>query len=80
MATMWKFRPTTGALEPCLPTLVDRPPVGANWRHEVKWDGYRVCVAINGSKATVRTRRGHDWTHRFESIAVAAEALPERCH
>jgi bifunctional non-homologous end joining protein LigD len=65
-------------IEPCSPTLVDRPPVGPNWRHEVKWDGYRLCVVIDGGKATVRTRRGHDWTHRFKSIAAAAAALP--CH
>jgi bifunctional non-homologous end joining protein LigD len=62
-------------IEPCAPTLVDRPPVGPKWRHEVKWDGYRLCVVIDGGKATVRTRGGHDWTHRFKSIAAAASAL-----
>jgi len=63
-------------IEPCQPTLVDRPPVGAKWRHEVKWDGYRLCVVLDAGKATVRTRRGHDWAHRFTSIAAAATALP----
>jgi bifunctional non-homologous end joining protein LigD len=68
--------PPPNWIEPCLPTLVERPPVGSKWRHEVKWDGYRVCVIIDGGRATVRTRRGHDWTHRFKSIAAAAVALP----
>jgi bifunctional non-homologous end joining protein LigD len=62
-------------IEPCSPTLVDRPPIGPHWRHEVKWDGYRLCVVIADGKATVRTRRGHDWTHRFKSIAATAAAL-----
>jgi hypothetical protein len=52
------------------------PPVGPNWRHEVKRDGHRLCVVIDGGRSTVRTRRGHDWTHRFRSIAAAAAALP----
>ncbi|HLH50444.1 MAG TPA: non-homologous end-joining DNA ligase [Roseiarcus sp.] len=65
-------------IEPCLPTLVDRPPSGDNWRHEIKWDGYRLCVVVDAGKATVRTRRGHDWTHRFKSIGAAAAALPCR--
>src|SRR5579872_7071457 len=65
-------------IEPCIPTLVDKPPIGLNWRHEVKWDGYRVSIVIEGGKAAVRTRRGHDWTHRFKAISVAAGALPCR--
>jgi bifunctional non-homologous end joining protein LigD len=65
-------------IEPCLPTLVERPPIGPNWRHEVKWDGYRLCVVIDDGKATVRTRRGHDWSHRFRPIAGAAAELPCR--
>ena len=67
--------PPPGWIEPCQATVVQRPPSGDKWRHEVKWDGYRVCVIIEGGKATVRTRRGHDWTHRFKSIAAAAGAL-----
>jgi bifunctional non-homologous end joining protein LigD len=70
--------PPPAWIEPCLPTIVQRPPSGPNWRHEVKWDGYRLCVVIEADKLTVRTRRGHDWTHRFRSIAAAATAL--LCH
>jgi bifunctional non-homologous end joining protein LigD len=56
--------------------FVDKPPIGPNWRYEVKWDGYRACIVIENGKAPVRTRRGHDWTHRFKAIAAAASALP----
>jgi ATP-dependent DNA ligase len=34
-------------IKPCLPTLVDKPPVGADWIHEIKWDGYRVSAYAN---------------------------------
>jgi bifunctional non-homologous end joining protein LigD len=29
-------------IEPCIPTLIAKPPKGMNWRHEIKWDGYRI--------------------------------------
>jgi hypothetical protein len=48
--------------------VLTRPP-------PVKWDGYRLCVVINYGKATVRTRRGHDWTYRFRPITDAAAEL-----
>jgi bifunctional non-homologous end joining protein LigD len=74
--TVISFVPPPSWIEPCIPTLVGKPPKGDRWRHEVKWDGYRVCVVIAGGKATVRTRRGHDWTDRFKPIAeAAAESL-----
>jgi bifunctional non-homologous end joining protein LigD len=62
-------------IEPCLPTLIDRPPTGPNWAHEVKWDGYRLCIVIDRGAAVVRTRRGHDWSHRFKLIAANAAKL-----
>src|SRR3954471_47477 len=30
------------------PRLVDRPPEGAQWLHEVKFDGYRMQVQVRG--------------------------------
>jgi hypothetical protein len=32
--------PRIGFILPCNPTLVDRPPAGPNWLHEIKYDGY----------------------------------------
>ena len=31
--------------------VVDHPPPGAGWAHEIKFDGYRIQVAIGGGKA-----------------------------
>ena len=65
-------------IKPCLPTLVDKPPIGPQWVHEIKWDGYRVSASVAGSNATIRTRNGHDWTKRFPAITRAVEALKVR--
>ncbi|HEY5432120.1 MAG TPA: DNA ligase D [Coriobacteriia bacterium] len=59
-----------------LATLVDEAPVGDEWIHEVKYDGYRLRVALEHGKAKVLTRNGADWTDRFPVIAQAVEALP----
>ncbi len=64
--------------EPQLCTLVDTPPAGSGWLHEVKFDGYRAIVAVDGGTATVFTRNGLDWTDKFPAIAQAAAALPGR--
>src|SRR3954452_17562165 len=65
-----------GYIAPMQPTLVDDPPEGDNWLHEVKWDGYRTQVAIANARATLYTRRGHDWTDKYWPIAEVLEALP----
>jgi bifunctional non-homologous end joining protein LigD len=62
-------------IEPCTPTLVTKPPRGANWRHEVKWDGYRISIIIDAGTVKVRTRRGLNWTDRFPAIAASAAKI-----
>jgi bifunctional non-homologous end joining protein LigD len=59
----------------CMP--VDRPPNGEGWCHEIKFDGYRVQLRVEGGEATVKTRKGLDWTEKFKSIASEASALPD---
>ena len=66
-----------GFIAPLLATAVDRPPSGAGWGHEVKFDGYRLQVRIEGGRATVKTRKGLDWTDKFPAIAGAAARLPD---
>jgi len=66
-----------GFVPPQLAKSVDRPPGGAGWVHEIKFDGYRLQIRVENGKATVRTRSGLDWTSRFKEIARDAEALPD---
>ncbi|PDT55153.1 ATP-dependent DNA ligase [Sinorhizobium americanum] len=62
-------------VEPCVATLVDRPPAGRDWAFEVKWDGYRLAVHIESGRVRIVTRGGYDWTSRFPSIAAEARLL-----
>ena len=62
---------------PQLARSTDRPPQGAGWAHEIKFDGYRLQLRIQGGRATLRTRTGLDWTGRFPEIAKDGEALPD---
>ena len=64
-------------VEPQLCRLVEQPPSGAGWVHEVKFDGYRMQMRVEGGKAVLRTRKGLDWTGKFAAIAKAGGKLPD---
>lgn len=70
--------PWPGFIEPCLATLHVKPPGGAGWAHGIKHDGYRVQLQIREGAAVAFARRGHDWTHRFQTVAEPALKLPVR--
>jgi ATP-dependent DNA ligase len=65
-------------IEPQLPTLVDQPPEGADWIHEIKHDGYRTMLVLERGKACAYTRNGHDWSDRYSGIIRAAVKHPCR--
>ncbi|MDN4988840.1 DNA ligase [Bradyrhizobium sp. WYCCWR 13022] len=60
------------ALEFCLPTAAKAVPVGPDWLHEIKYDGYRLRLERNGSQVRLITGNGHNWTDRFPWIVQAA--------
>ncbi len=62
-------------IEPCVATLVDKPPNGPDWAFEVKWDGYRLAVHVEPGRVRIITRGGFDWTDRFAPIATEARQL-----
>jgi bifunctional non-homologous end joining protein LigD len=62
---------------PQLCTSLDRPPSGAGWAHEVKFDGYRIQLRVQKDKARLRTRNALDWTEKYPAIAKAAAKLPD---
>lgn len=67
-----------GFVEPQLATLVDEPPAGDEWLHEIKYDGYRAIAAIGGGEARIYTRKGLDWTDRFRPLVRPLLDLPCR--
>ncbi|WP_079544926.1 DNA ligase D [Bradyrhizobium lablabi] len=64
-------------VEPELCVAVERPPSGEGWGHEIKFDGYRVQLRVEDSDARLKTRKGLDWTDKFQAIAKAGGALPD---
>jgi bifunctional non-homologous end joining protein LigD len=64
-------------IAPQLARLLKSPPPGANWVHEVKFDGYRMQMRVAGGKARLRTRKGLDWSDRFPEIAKEGGSLPD---
>jgi bifunctional non-homologous end joining protein LigD len=66
-----------GFIAPQLAKLVDRPPGGEGWGHELKLDGYRLQLRVEAARATLKTRKGLDWTDKFSEVAKTAESLPD---
>jgi ATP-dependent DNA ligase len=56
---------------PQLSQLVDKPPSGPEWVHEVKLDGYRMAARIDNDRMQLLTRTGLDWTGKYPSIIAA---------
>jgi len=60
---------------PQLATLVDRPPSGDEWFHEIKYDGYRIGARVRRGRVALYTRNGNDWTASFPDVADAVGRL-----
>lgn len=56
---------------PCLALLQSKPPEGDLWRHEVKFDGYRMQARLDGDDIRLLTRTGLDWTDKFGQVLVS---------
>jgi ATP-dependent DNA ligase len=65
-------------IPPQLAVLIDKPPAGDAWLHEIKLDGYRTAARIEAGKARMLTRKGLDWTERFAPVAQALIKLTPR--
>lgn len=72
-----KIRELPKFVSPELCVSVERPPSGEGWLHEIKFDGYRICLRIANRKVTILTRKELNWTDRFPEIAKAAARLPD---
>src|SRR5450759_2012633 len=49
----WRTKPPMkrpGMIEPCIPTRASKPPVGPQWIHEIKHDGYRLLARKQDGK------------------------------
>jgi bifunctional non-homologous end joining protein LigD len=62
-------------LEPQLCTLVEQPPSGADWLHEIKYDGWRLLARKQGDDVRLYTRGGVEWSERLPHLVAAIRGL-----
>ncbi len=58
-----------------LATVVETPPAGDEWLHEIKHDGYRIVARIDEGEVQLVSRNGKDWTKEFPQVARAVGRL-----
>lgn len=61
--------------QPELATLVTSPPIGKNWLHEIKLDGYRIFCYVKDTTISLLSRNHHDLTDKFSIITKALSEL-----
>ena len=66
------------SFEPCIPTTGTKVPTGADWFHEIKYDGYRLRLERDGDRVRLITRGGCDWAKRFPWIVEAARQIRQK--
>lgn len=64
------------SLKPQLATLVDQPPPGDDWIHEIKLDGYRILTVIEAGRVTLLSRRSKDWSGKFPAVVQELQSFP----
>lgn len=70
-------RETPHFIEPQLARVVPTVPEGAEWTHELKFDGYRLIAVRDRSGVRLFTRNGHDWTDRFAALAARVAEISD---
>ncbi len=64
------------SIKPQLATLVNAPPTGDQWLHELKFDGYRMLAHVKDGEVQFFSRNGKDWTSKFANLTKALTTLP----
>nr|WVL55147.1 DNA ligase D [Xanthomonas nasturtii] len=60
---------------PQLAKLGQSLPAGAQWLHEIKWDGYRILATVTAGKVRLWSRNALEWTAKTPEIADAIQSL-----
>jgi bifunctional non-homologous end joining protein LigD len=68
--------PMPESVKPQLAVVAQRAPDGADWLHEIKYDGYRLLAHVARGKVRLATRSGLDWTGKFQELARHFTELP----
>lgn len=65
-------------IRPMLAVAGVLPADDDNWSYEVKWDGVRALVTVEGGRLTVTSRNGNDVTASYPELAPLATHLGDR--
>ncbi|MEO7917207.1 MAG: DNA ligase D [Dokdonella sp.] len=63
------------AFAPELCKLRPTAPIGDDWLHEVKWDGYRLLATVVRGKPRLWSRNAIEWTDRLPDLVEAIRSL-----
>ncbi len=58
-------------IAPMLAESGEEIPKGKNYRYEVKWDGIRAIIKVNGDSIHIQSRSGSDLTYQFPELTKA---------
>jgi bifunctional non-homologous end joining protein LigD len=62
------WTPIPRDLKPMLAVAGTLPKDDDNWSYEVKWDGVRALVAVDGGRLTITSRNGNDVTASYPEL------------
>lgn len=68
-------KPIPNSMQPELATLIEKPPIGDDWLHEIKFDGYRLLCFVKDKKIKFLTRNQKDWTEKFKELQLEIQNL-----
>jgi bifunctional non-homologous end joining protein LigD len=71
----WPKNAPAGFIQPCRPTVAQRPPRGESWVHELKHDGYRLQIHIRNGRVRLYTMNAADRTKRYPRIVEQAAQI-----
>ena len=68
-------KPRPRFIEPMECRRASKLPEGGDWVYEIKQDGYRATVLVDGNSALIYSISGQDFTSQFPHIAFALRNL-----
>jgi ATP-dependent DNA ligase len=64
-------------IDPMLLLRTEKLPEGAQWKFEVKLDGYRAIAFKSGGAIHLRSRNDKDFNSRYPAIVKALPDMPD---
>ena len=72
------WTPLPRTLSPMLASAGALPADDEGWAYEVKWDGIRALVAVDGGRLTITTRNGNDVSAHYPELGGLGLQLASR--